>query len=75
MIGLSWNCRGLGHPCAVPILCELVRTHRPDVFLFDTLTHSNKIEEVRIRWALRVLGELLISVKLSVIQKIILIWR
>ncbi|XP_073049453.1 uncharacterized protein [Primulina eburnea] len=49
MIILSWNCRGLGHTRAVPNLRELVRAHRPAViFLYETLAHSQKIEEVRI---------------------------
>ncbi|XP_073057173.1 uncharacterized protein [Primulina eburnea] len=49
MIILSWNCRGLGHTRAVPNLRELVRAHRPTViFLYETLTHSQKIEEVKI---------------------------
>ena len=30
------------------MLCELARTHRVDfVSLFETLCHSNKVEEVR----------------------------
>lgn len=45
---LSWNCRGLGNPLAVLALRELVKTHKPGlVFLFETLAHHNKIEEVR----------------------------
>lgn len=47
MIALSWNCRGLGHPVAVPFLCELVKVQKPDViFLCETLSFSNKIEDV-----------------------------
>lgn len=50
MIVLSWNCRGLGQPLAIPTLCELVRVHRPRViFLFETLAHKNRVEEVRLR--------------------------
>ncbi|XP_075478725.1 uncharacterized protein LOC142519565 [Primulina tabacum] len=45
-----WNCRGLGHPRAVPILCELIKAHRVDVvFLFETLVHAVKIEEIRVK--------------------------
>lgn len=44
MIILSWNCRGLGHPTAIPYLCELVKARRPDVlFLCETLSHFVKI--------------------------------
>lgn len=49
MIVLSWNCRGLGHTRAVPNIRELVRAHRPSaIFLYETLTHANKIEEIRL---------------------------
>lgn len=52
MILLSWNCRGLGHPRAVPSLRDLVRSHKPDIiFLCETLCNENKVQEVR-----RVLG-------------------
>jgi len=48
MIVLSWNCRGLGHPDAVPSLRDLIRHHKPDIiFLCETLCHANKIEEIR----------------------------
>lgn len=48
MIILSWNCRGLGHPRAVPILCELIKAHKVDVvFLSETLVHGVKIEEIK----------------------------
>ncbi|XVF80912.1 hypothetical protein PTKIN_Ptkin15bG0113100 [Pterospermum kingtungense] len=47
MIVLSWNCRGLGQPQTVNVICELVRTHKVSVvLLFETLAHSNKVEEV-----------------------------
>jgi exonuclease III len=45
---ISWNCRGLGSPCAVPNLKYLVRVYKPDVlFLSETLCDSNKTEELR----------------------------
>lgn len=48
MIALSWNCQGLGHPQAIPTIKELVQAHRPLViFLFKTLAHENKVEEVK----------------------------
>jgi exonuclease III len=48
MIVLSWNCRGLGYPSAVPSLRDRIRNHKPDiVFICETLCHANKIEEVR----------------------------
>ncbi|WJX96618.1 hypothetical protein P8452_77796 [Trifolium repens] len=47
---LSWNCRGLGNPSAIPTLRDLVRTYQPDVmFLCETLVHANKIVEIRIK--------------------------
>lgn len=49
MIGVSWNCRGLGNPRAVLVLKDLVRSRRPDfIFLIETLVHSNKMEEIKI---------------------------
>lgn len=39
----------MGHPRAVPILCELVKTHRPTIiFLFETV-YMHKIDEVRVK--------------------------
>lgn len=47
---LSWNCRGLGQPPAIPTLCELVRARRPEViFLSETLAHRARIDEVKAR--------------------------
>ncbi|XP_057785551.1 uncharacterized protein LOC131003090, partial [Salvia miltiorrhiza] len=47
---ISWNCRGLGHPLAIPTLRELVRVHRPDfIFLCETISHKHRIEEIKIR--------------------------
>ncbi|MCH80906.1 replication protein A 70 kDa dna-binding subunit, partial [Trifolium medium] len=45
---ISWNCRGLGNPSAVPKFKYLIRYYNPDaIFLCETLVHSNKIEELR----------------------------
>jgi exonuclease III len=45
---LSWNCRGLGNPSAIPTLKDLVRTYQPDaMFLCETLVHANKITEIK----------------------------
>ncbi|XP_057793280.1 uncharacterized protein LOC131009894 [Salvia miltiorrhiza] len=50
MSSLSWNCRGLGHPLAIPTLCELVRAHRPDfIFLCETLAKRQRVELIRSR--------------------------
>ncbi|XP_073019349.1 uncharacterized protein [Primulina eburnea] len=50
MIVLSWNCRGLGNPRAVPVLRELIRTHTPDlIFLFETLVQAQKLEDICIK--------------------------
>jgi exonuclease III len=45
---ISWNCRGLGSPNAIPDLKYLVRHFNPDLlFLTEMLVHRNKIEELR----------------------------
>jgi exonuclease III len=45
---ISWNCRGLGSPNAIPDLKYLVRHFNPDLlYLSETLVHRNKIEELR----------------------------
>ncbi|XP_057774984.1 uncharacterized protein LOC130993963 [Salvia miltiorrhiza] len=50
MNSLSWNCRGLGHPLAIPTLSELVRAHRPNfLFLCETLAKRNRVETIRSR--------------------------
>ena len=49
MIGVSWNCCGLGNPRAVRALKDLDKARRPDfLFLMETLIHSNKIDEIKI---------------------------
>ncbi|WJX78362.1 hypothetical protein P8452_61593 [Trifolium repens] len=48
MIVLSWNCRGLNGPSAIPNLRNLAQGHRPDVlFLSETLTNAHRMERVR----------------------------
>lgn len=46
---LSWNCRGLGQVATVPVLSELVRVRRPDVFLFETLSFGVRLEALRVK--------------------------
>ncbi|GAU38215.1 hypothetical protein TSUD_226360 [Trifolium subterraneum] len=49
MIILSWNCRGLGGPSAIPNLKKLARGHKPDIlFLSETLSHNRHIESIRV---------------------------
>lgn len=44
---LSWNCRGLGTQSAVRVLGVMLNSYKPDlVFLSETLSVSNKIEEI-----------------------------
>lgn len=44
---LSWNCRGLGDHRAVRILGEMLKSHKLGLlFLSETLSSSNKIEEL-----------------------------
>ncbi|XP_042950048.1 uncharacterized protein LOC122282159 [Carya illinoinensis] len=48
MIGLSWNCRGLGNPRTVRELNLLVRSKYPDfIFLMETKCGRKRVEEVR----------------------------
>lgn len=48
---LSWNCRGFGNHRAVCVLGEMLKTHKPDfLFLSETLSISNKIEELFSRY-------------------------
>ncbi|GAU33843.1 hypothetical protein TSUD_393510 [Trifolium subterraneum] len=50
MIILSWNCRGLSGPSAIPNLKKLARGHRPDIlFLSETLSHNRYIESLRVK--------------------------
>lgn len=50
MIILSYNCRGLGNLWVVPILHELIRTHKPDIiFLFETLVHAQRLVEIYVQ--------------------------
>ncbi|XP_058761438.1 uncharacterized protein LOC131634832 [Vicia villosa] len=45
---ISWNCRGLGSSSAVSNLKYVIRRYKPDVlFLFETISYVNKIEELR----------------------------
>ncbi|KAK2377607.1 hypothetical protein QL285_078261 [Trifolium repens] len=49
MIILSWNCRGLGTPSAIPNLRRLALKHRPDLlFLSETLSKSSQMERIRV---------------------------
>ncbi|XP_058741383.1 uncharacterized protein LOC131613755 [Vicia villosa] len=46
---LSWNCRGLSSPRAIPNLRKLAHTHQPDIiFLSETLTKTCKLESIRV---------------------------
>ncbi|XP_058724489.1 uncharacterized protein LOC131595962 [Vicia villosa] len=46
---LSWNCRGLSNPRAVPNLKKLAQQHRPDIiFLSETLANKRKMENIRV---------------------------
>jgi len=45
---ISWNCRGLGSPNAIPDLKYLVRQFNLNLlFISETLSHRNKIEDLR----------------------------
>lgn len=46
-----WNCRGLGIPRTVRALSDLLRDHKPIfLFLIETISYSNKIEELRVKF-------------------------
>ncbi|OMO99000.1 reverse transcriptase [Corchorus capsularis] len=50
MIGVSWNCRGLGNPRAVRALRALIRKERPNVlFLMETKLPEHKLDSIRRR--------------------------
>ncbi|KAL0298977.1 UNVERIFIED_CONTAM: putative mitochondrial protein [Sesamum radiatum] len=51
MILLSWNCQGLGTPCTVHTLGELIRSHRPSlVFLAETKCKKGRIDGIKRRF-------------------------
>jgi exonuclease III len=46
---LSWNCRGLSTPSAIPNLRSLAQGHKPDIlFLSETLSKSQSMERIRV---------------------------
>ncbi|OMO59710.1 reverse transcriptase [Corchorus capsularis] len=50
MIGVAWNCRGLGNPWTVRALRELIRRERPNVvFLMETKLPDFKLDSIRRR--------------------------
>ena len=48
MIGISWNCRGLGNHRTVLSICKLNKTHKPDFFiLIETHAQATKVESLK----------------------------
>ena len=48
MIGISWNCRGLGNRRTVLALCEINKSRKPGfIFLIETLEHSAQVEKLK----------------------------
>ncbi|KAK2388712.1 hypothetical protein QL285_062362 [Trifolium repens] len=46
---LSWNCRGLSTPSAIPNLRSIAQGHQPDIlFLSETLSKSHTMERIRV---------------------------
>jgi exonuclease III len=46
---LSWNCRGLSTPSAIPNLRNIAHGHQPDIlFLSETLSKSQFMERIRV---------------------------
>jgi endonuclease/exonuclease/phosphatase family metal-dependent hydrolase len=47
---LSWNCRGLSTPSAIPNLRNIAQGYQPDIlFLSETLSKSNTLERIRVQ--------------------------
>ena len=47
---LSWNCRGLCHPCTVQVLADLAKQYNPAfIFFMETLCHRDKLEKIKIQ--------------------------
>ncbi|PNY16121.1 hypothetical protein L195_g012831, partial [Trifolium pratense] len=46
---LSWNCRGLSTPSAIPNLRNIAQSHQPDIlFLSETLSKNHTMERLRV---------------------------
>jgi exonuclease III len=46
---LSWNCRGLSTPSAIPNLRNVAQCHQPDIlFLSETLSKAPTMERIRV---------------------------
>ncbi|PNX97372.1 ribonuclease H, partial [Trifolium pratense] len=46
---LSWNCRGLSTPSAIPNLRNIAQGHQPDIlFLSETLSKAHTMERIRV---------------------------
>ncbi|GAU42643.1 hypothetical protein TSUD_398480 [Trifolium subterraneum] len=46
---LSWNCRGLSTPSAIPNLRNIAQGHQPDIlFLSETLSKAQTMERIRV---------------------------
>ncbi|MCI03410.1 endonuclease/exonuclease/phosphatase family protein, partial [Trifolium medium] len=46
---LSWNCRGLSNPSAIPNLRNVAQGYHPDIlFLSETLCKAQKMEKIRV---------------------------
>jgi exonuclease III len=46
---LSWNCRGLSTPSAIPNLRNIAQGYQPDIlFLSETLSKSQTMERIRV---------------------------
>jgi exonuclease III len=47
---LSWNCRGLSTPSAIPNLRNIAQDHKPDIlFLSETLSKAQTMEKIRVK--------------------------
>ena len=45
---LAWNCRGLGNPCTIRELGDLIRAKDPSVvFLVETWADEARLKEIK----------------------------
>ena len=48
MIGICWNCRGLGNPRTVLSICELNKSHKTGFFvLIETHEQASRVQQLK----------------------------
>ena len=70
---LVWNCRGLGNPCTVNKLAEMVRAKDPSiVFLAETWVHEARLKVVKRKIQFE---NMFVSPRTSIGGGLVLFWR